>query len=714
MKHMNSGTVIVLLLSSALMVTAPMGAQGRADAVEVMLEAAKKKEVVDGDLNGAIAQYQQVLDRHGRNRSVAATVMLRMADCYRKLGDSQAKKLYERVLREYTDQKQAVSIARARLGPGSPVKTTGVAMRQVWTGTGVDPSGSPSPDGRYLSFTDWETGDLAVRDLSNGTSHRLTNTGGWGASGDYASKSVISPDGRFVAYSWFLENAMKNELRVLPVGDTSGAKPRTVFRSEGSRDYAEPFGWSPDGKRLLIVRNLPDRASQIAMMTVATGSIQAIKSFGWNQPSPALSPDGRYIAYEAPAEDKPEDRDIFILAADGSADTPAVRTPAVDRYPAWSPDGSRLLFLSTRTGTYSLWTVPVDSGKPAGEARLVKGDVGPVTLLGMTRRGSLFYALPGSQHRNIYFADLDSDGKAASAAKLATDRLVNSSSGPAWSRDGELFAWYSSAAAGTVRLCIRNMKTGQEREVPVKVPVMHLFLAGPKWFPDNKSLLILAAEGKRRLFYRLDTSTGETQLLHSTNNSSLSSFDLSPDGKTIYYCVQNDQISNNMNGQVIRFDIGSDQPKILAQNRWFIAVSVSPDGSQLAVLESADRNAGNSERPNGSFISVLPTSGADSPRGIHGRETWMDGSRYNTLGWSPDSKYVLFVTGSVAQNAGNIIWRVPVAGGAAEQIGVSMPARIKSPSIHPDGKKLVFATMNSDSGEIWVLENFEAQQTSRL
>jgi hypothetical protein len=70
MKHMNSGTVIVLLLSSALMVTAPMGAQGRADAVEVMLEAAKKKEVVDGDLNGAIAQYQQVLDRTERTEAL--------------------------------------------------------------------------------------------------------------------------------------------------------------------------------------------------------------------------------------------------------------------------------------------------------------------------------------------------------------------------------------------------------------------------------------------------------------------------------------------------------------------------------------------------------------------------------------------------------------------------------------------------------------------
>ncbi len=28
-----------------------------------------------------------------------------------------------------------------------------------------DPVGMPSPDGRYLSFVDWSTGDIAVRDL---------------------------------------------------------------------------------------------------------------------------------------------------------------------------------------------------------------------------------------------------------------------------------------------------------------------------------------------------------------------------------------------------------------------------------------------------------------------------------------------------------------------------------------------------------------------
>jgi hypothetical protein len=35
-----------------------------------------------------------------------------------------------------------------------------------------------------------------------------------------------------------------------------------------------------------------------------------------------------------------------------------------------------------------------------------------------------------------------------------------------------------------------------------------------------------------------------------------------------------------------------------------------------------------------------------------------------------------------------------------------MTARIKSPAVHPDGKRIVFAAIDADNNEVWVLENF--------
>src|SRR5262245_8123239 len=74
-------------------------------------------------------------------------------------------------------------------------------MRRVWADA-PDNSGNPSADGRLLSFVDWETGDVAVRDLLSGHSRRLTHKPSWNRSPEYAEWPKVSPDGKKVVYSW--------------------------------------------------------------------------------------------------------------------------------------------------------------------------------------------------------------------------------------------------------------------------------------------------------------------------------------------------------------------------------------------------------------------------------------------------------------------------------------------------------------------------------
>src|SRR5207248_3821020 len=77
-----------------------------------------------------------------------------------------------------------------------------VSVRRVWTGQGANLFGGPSRDGRWLSFVDTESGDLAIRDLASGEKRRLTSNAG---SRQFAYFSAISPDGSLVAYAWFNE-----------------------------------------------------------------------------------------------------------------------------------------------------------------------------------------------------------------------------------------------------------------------------------------------------------------------------------------------------------------------------------------------------------------------------------------------------------------------------------------------------------------------------
>src|SRR5436190_22265779 len=75
-------SLTALVLGIVIPVTARQG-----DSPQLLFEAGHKAEVVDGDLRGAIRQYQAALQRFGTNRTVAAEALSRMATAYEKLGD---------------------------------------------------------------------------------------------------------------------------------------------------------------------------------------------------------------------------------------------------------------------------------------------------------------------------------------------------------------------------------------------------------------------------------------------------------------------------------------------------------------------------------------------------------------------------------------------------------------------------------------------------
>jgi Tol biopolymer transport system component len=683
--------VIALILLTALSAI-QVSAQSGYDLFQKALAA----ERADGNLRQAIQLYERVVKDAGRDRALAARALIRMAECYQRLGDSQARHLYERVVREFGDQGESAAAARTHLQALSPASTdlARQAAKQVWSGDGVDGSGTPSADGRYLSFTDWETGDLAVRDLVTNTSRHLTNTGGWNASGDFADYSVMSPDGRLIAYNWYIDKDRQTELRLISLAPGEPARPRTVLQGTKPTDYIAPVGIMPDAGAILTLRTLPDRTNQIGVVSVRDGSYRSIKSLDWRYPKRvSLSPDGRYLAYDAPAGDNGSPRDIFVLAIDGSRESVVVSGTADDSRPLWTPDGTRLLFLSDRTGP-SLWSVPVENSRATSAPVLLKADIGDIGLLGITRGGELIYQVAGRTRQNIYMAPWDG-AKVTGRPTLVTEQFVNSSSGPAWSPDGQSLAFYSWRSRPA--LVIRSMVTGTERTVATPTGLFAPFQSGPIWFPDSQSMLIVVndSQGSGRAFYRLHIDSGKVDLLHRLDTPrpfSPGSFALSPDGNSIFWAVQQTSDDYWPSGRLLRFDLVTNREMILKSDEGFITVAVSPDGKQLAYVKSM--------RLGTSTIEVMPTAGGEA-REVFRSAKWYDGSRYNTLGWTPDSKSIMFV------NQDGNLWRVPNTGGEPQQVGVELTkTRIKTPTIDPAGKRLAFGAVEADNNEIWSLEHF--------
>src|SRR6266851_8438674 len=161
MKTRHAGRLPVLAILAGLL-TASFALAQKDDQAEVLLQAANHKQLVEGQLEEAIQLYKRIVQEHAGNRTVAAKALLEMGQCYEKLGNTEARKAYERLVRDYGDQNEAAAQARSRLAALSGnvgSRSSEMVTRRVWAGPGELVLGTPSSDGRYLSYADWTTGD---------------------------------------------------------------------------------------------------------------------------------------------------------------------------------------------------------------------------------------------------------------------------------------------------------------------------------------------------------------------------------------------------------------------------------------------------------------------------------------------------------------------------------------------------------------------------
>ncbi|MBL8293634.1 MAG: PD40 domain-containing protein [Bryobacterales bacterium] len=428
---------IMITALAAALTAALWAAQGVP--AEAQLQAAITKETVDGDLEQAINLYKKIVAAHAGNRAVTAQALLRMGQCYEKLGMAESRKAYERVVKEFSDQSAQAVMARERLAKlGHRTAGAGVAVRQVWTRPGLSLGEARIfPDGRRLAFIDWAEHDtLVVADMVPGEIRKLTSS----REGGGAVQHAVSPDSKWIAYYWYLKNGA--EVRVI---GTDGSAPRTVY-SNPEADV-EPVAWFPDGKSLVAHFFRKDQTAQLAVISVADGKARVLKSGLWQQfiGVVSVSLDGRYLVYDFPSLGSAPERDIFLMAADGSSETALVRHPSDDTLLGWTPDGKYILFRSNRSGSMSIWLLPMSGNKPGGEPRQLKSNVGNIQPLGFDRNGSFYYRESTGAGREVYVAELDSQTGKMVATKLASTRHLGEKGVAAFSSDGKALVYQSGS-----------------------------------------------------------------------------------------------------------------------------------------------------------------------------------------------------------------------------------------------------------------------------
>lgn len=520
----------------------------------------------------------------------------------------------------------------------------GAIPRLMWNGPAVNLLGSPSRDGRFLSYVDPETRNLAIREIHSGKTAMLTSRQGR----EFAYFSAIARDSQKVAYAWFNAEGFY-ELRVV---NTDGTGQRVLFRNEEA-GFVQPCAWTPGDQHVLTLLFRKDNISQIALVPLDGSPVKVLRSLMWVYPKRMdLSPSGGHIVYDSFTQGGSGERSIFILEVNGQAETRLIDTPGNYSFPLWASDGKSVLFLSDHGGTTDLWSASVQGGKAQAKPQIIRRDLGRVLPLGVTAAGEYIYGLRAGE--TDVFVTTWEDPQAH--ARRASLRFPGRNSNPVWSPDGNMLAYLSRRGSENFgqesrSIVIRSLASGAEREITPQLA----HIERVRWSSDQAHLLVSGSDGKGRGgLFSLDVRTTVVTPVIREADAPVQGYEGVWRGNDIVYNYRSTEIRT--------------PTSVIYRGANLHHLTASPDGKLLAVISD------------GKVVVI-----GDEPREI-------PFAGATELEWA---NYLVAARGTE-------LWRIPLEG--TIPVPLKTPGnRRPGFSAHPDGNRVALTVSNARS-EIWLLK----------
>ncbi|HKW25874.1 MAG TPA: protein kinase [Terriglobales bacterium] len=370
---------------------------------------------------------------------------------------------------------------------------------------------------------------------------------------------------------------------------------------------------------------------------------RTVTNFSGVQSYPALSPDGRSVAF---VSNKDGPYNIYVGLINGGNPVKLTDDSNLKIRPCWSPDGTEIAYARLNdSGIWDIWKVPALGGVPR---RFILNAADPT----WSRDGRSF-AYRHSVTGAIWISDsFGQNGHELAAARKpgATTGFVNSA--PRFSPDGREVAFGSSWGGPYGELEVVNLDSGKVRQLTHD----NALVLSPAWSADGRFIYFASSRGGTLNIWKIAENGSQLEQITSGQGDD-AQLDISADGKRIIFST----FRTNVN--IVQLDLdaaGQQSAKLLIADaaRDQFGPAYSPDGKHLAYFSNfkgVEREGIWLANPDGSNPVPL-----------------VQDQRINIFPrWTRDSKYLVYASYSASSLEGSPsseYRRISISGGTPQTL----------------------------------------------
>jgi Tol biopolymer transport system component/DNA-binding winged helix-turn-helix (wHTH) protein len=307
-----------------------------------------------------------------------------------------------------------------------------------------------SPTGESLAVVDKsspsEPYSIFLLSRETGEKRRLTYPPA-GVIGD--GWTVFSPDGKTLAFVR-LSGVADADIYVLPLN--GGAPKRLTFGKAGINGLT----WTPDGRDIFF--SLPrSTGARFGLWKIsANGGAPEQVVRGLDVPDPTISSRGNRLAFTQIINDY----NVWRIGLTGSRNqnhsmTPLISSTQIDAVAHYSPDGKKIVFGSTRSGSPELWLCEADGSHPVQLTNL-HANIGAPRWSSDSRKIAFDLRVGGNS--DIYVISADGGQPRRLTVEPSEDMV------PSWSQDGR-WIYFGSNRSGSLQIWKMPAEGGQLTQV---------------------------------------------------------------------------------------------------------------------------------------------------------------------------------------------------------------------------------------------------------